>query len=104
MKTMVTLRDEGFFKVRFLHSFLVALSARRGGVVFLTSNLCPVFLCTKIQHIGVSEIAASALRRAAAVAPVVAVEIEVSLWSMEDETWKVLKACDELNIAVIAYS
>lgn len=69
MKSMLTLRDEGFFK-----------------------------------YIGLSEIAESAVRRAAAVAPIAAVEIEVSLWAMEEETWKVLKACDELDIALVAYS
>jgi len=56
------------------------------------------------KYIGVSEISADALRRANAVHPIAAVEIEVSIWAMEDETYAVVKACDELGIALIAYS
>ena len=38
------------------------------------------------QHIGMSECTAATLRRAHAVHPIATVEIEVSLWSYEEET------------------
>ncbi|CAL1704362.1 unnamed protein product [Somion occarium] len=56
------------------------------------------------DHIGISECSAETLRRAAAVAPIAAAEIEVSPWSYEEETKKVLVTAQELDIAVIAYS
>lgn len=56
------------------------------------------------QHISLSEIAASALRRAHAVHPVTAVEIELSLFALEEEAKDVLTACDELGITLVAYS
>ena len=40
------------------------------------------------QHIGLSECSAATLRKAHAVHPITAVEIEVSLWSYEEETKK----------------
>ncbi|KAI5449260.1 hypothetical protein NCC49_005176 [Naganishia albida] len=56
------------------------------------------------SHISLSEIAASALRKAHAVHPVAAVEVELSLFALEEEVKEVLEACDELGIALIAYS
>ncbi|KAI0079966.1 aldo/keto reductase [Panus rudis PR-1116 ss-1] len=56
------------------------------------------------DHIGISECSAATLKRAAAVAPIAAVEIEVSPWSYEEETKKVLETANELGIAVAAYS
>ncbi|TFK49578.1 Aldo/keto reductase [Heliocybe sulcata] len=58
----------------------------------------------KFDHIGMSECSAETLRRANAVHPIVAVEIEVSPWSYEPETKKVIAAAQELGIAVAAYS
>lgn len=58
----------------------------------------------KFDHIGMSECSAATLRRAHKVHPIAAVEIEVSLWSYEEETKKVIAAAEELGIAVIAYS
>ncbi|CDO72842.1 hypothetical protein BN946_scf185002.g27 [Trametes cinnabarina] len=58
----------------------------------------------KFDHIGMSECSAATLRRANAVHPIAAVEIEVSLWSYEEETKKVIETAKELGIAVIAYS
>ncbi|KAJ9112093.1 hypothetical protein QFC22_006393 [Naganishia vaughanmartiniae] len=57
-----------------------------------------------VQHISLSEIAASALRKAHATHPVAAVEIELSLFGLEPEALDVLKVCDELDIALVAYS
>jgi pyridoxine 4-dehydrogenase len=42
----------------------------------------------KFDHIGLSECSADTVRRANAVAPIAAVEIEVSPWSYEEETKK----------------
>ncbi|KAI1795748.1 aldo/keto reductase [Ganoderma leucocontextum] len=56
------------------------------------------------QHIGLSECSAATLRKAHAVYPITAVEIEVSLWSYEEETKKVIAAAKELGVTVAAYS
>lgn len=56
------------------------------------------------DHIGVSECSAETLRKANAVHPIAAVEIEVSPWSLEDETKKVIATAAELGVAVVAYS
>ena len=40
------------------------------------------------QHLGMSECSAASLRRAHAIHPITAVEIEDSLWSYEEETKK----------------
>ncbi|EIN07473.1 aldo/keto reductase [Punctularia strigosozonata HHB-11173 SS5] len=58
----------------------------------------------KFDHIGISECGAATLRRANAVAPIVAAEIEVSPWAYEEETKKVIATAKELGIAIIAYS
>ncbi|TBU65692.1 aldo/keto reductase [Dichomitus squalens] len=56
------------------------------------------------QHLGLSECSAATLRKAHAIHPVTAVEIEVSLWSYEEETKKVIEAAKELGVAVVGYS
>ena len=56
------------------------------------------------DHIGMSECSAATLRRGNAVHPITAVEIEVSPWSMEEETKSVLATAEELGIAVIGYA
>ncbi|KAI9454196.1 aldo/keto reductase [Russula earlei] len=53
---------------------------------------------SKFDHIGLSEV------RADHGHPVSAVEIEVSPWSYTQETKDVISTCEELGIAVIAYS
>ncbi|KAI0055772.1 aldo/keto reductase [Artomyces pyxidatus] len=58
----------------------------------------------KFKYIGLSEVSAATVRRAAAVAPIAAVEIEVSLWSYTQETKDVISTCAELGIAVLGYS
>ncbi|KAJ3483334.1 hypothetical protein NLI96_g6381 [Meripilus lineatus] len=57
-----------------------------------------------IDHIGLSECSAETLRRACTVVPVAAVEIEISPFSWEEETKKVLAVSKELGVAVLAYS
>ncbi|KAI0690056.1 aldo/keto reductase [Cytidiella melzeri] len=56
------------------------------------------------DHIGLSEVSADTLRKANAVHPISIVEIEVSPWSMEDETRKVLATAAELGVTVAAYA
>ena len=78
------------------------------------------------QHLGMSECSAASLRKAHAIHPITAVEIEVSLWSYEEETKKgrcqlrslhvyqslincahyyaVIETAKELGISVVAYS
>ncbi len=56
-----------------------------------------------VRHIGLSEASAETLRRAAAVHPIVSLQIEYSLASRGIEE-AVLPACRELGVAVVAYA
>jgi len=58
----------------------------------------------KFDYIGLSECSAETLRRASAVHSIAAVEIEVSPWSYEEETKKVIATAKDLGTAVVAYS
>ncbi|OBZ71761.1 putative aldo-keto reductase 2 [Grifola frondosa] len=58
----------------------------------------------KFDHIGLSETRAETLRRGNAIHPISMVEIEVSPWSYEEETKKVIATASELGITVAAYS
>jgi pyridoxine 4-dehydrogenase len=58
----------------------------------------------KIRGIGLSEVRAETIRRAAAVAPIAAVEIELSLTSRDVLTNGVASTCAELGIPIVAYS
>lgn len=60
----------------------------------------------KIDYMGFSEISAESLRRAHAVHPITAVEVEYSPFSLEIESEQInlLQTCRELGVAVIAYS
>ncbi|KAM5462357.1 putative pyridoxine 4-dehydrogenase [Microsporum audouinii] len=57
-----------------------------------------------IGGIGLSEVRAETIRRAAKVAPIAAVEIELSLWSTGPTKNGILDACREFGIPVVAYS
>ncbi|KAH7427944.1 hypothetical protein KP509_10G068300 [Ceratopteris richardii] len=57
----------------------------------------------KIKYIGLSEASASTIRRAHAVHPITAVQIEWSLWSRDVER-DIVPTCRELGIGVVAYS
>ena len=57
----------------------------------------------KIKHLGISEVGAATLRRAHAVHPIAAVQIEYSLWSRDVEA-EILPLCRELGIGFVAYS
>lgn len=58
----------------------------------------------KIGGIGLSETAATTIRRAASVHPIAAVEVEYSLFSTDIRTNEVASTCAELGIPIVAYS
>ncbi|KZT11235.1 Aldo/keto reductase [Laetiporus sulphureus 93-53] len=58
----------------------------------------------KFDHISMSECSAQSLRWAHAVHPISVVEIEISPWSYEEETKKVIATTKQLGIAVAGYS
>jgi len=57
----------------------------------------------KIRHIGLSEASPETIRRAHAVYPLTAVQIEWSLWSRDVEE-DIVPLCRELGIGIVAYS
>ncbi|XP_022854286.1 perakine reductase-like isoform X2 [Olea europaea var. sylvestris] len=57
----------------------------------------------KIRYIGLSEASVDTIRRAHAVHPITAVEMEYSLWTREIEE-DVIPLCRELGIGIVAYS
>ena len=57
----------------------------------------------KVRYIGMSEAAASTIRRAHAIHPITAVETEYSLWSRDVED-EILPTCRELGIGFVPYS
>ncbi|KAF0893595.1 hypothetical protein E2562_027320 [Oryza meyeriana var. granulata] len=57
----------------------------------------------KIRYIGLSEASASTIRRAHAVHPITAVQLEWSLWSRDVEE-DIIPTCRELGIGIVAYS
>jgi pyridoxine 4-dehydrogenase len=58
----------------------------------------------QIGGIGLSEVSAKTIRRAAKVHPIAAVEVELNLWSTQILENGVVEACAELQIPIIAYS
>ncbi|MBA0801212.1 hypothetical protein Gohar_011589 [Gossypium harknessii] len=57
----------------------------------------------KVKYIGLSEASASTIRRAHAVHPISAVQLEWSLWSRDVEA-DIIPTCRELGIGIVAYS
>ncbi|XAR58175.1 Perakine reductase [Bertholletia excelsa] len=57
----------------------------------------------KIKYVGLSEASASTIRRAHAVHPITAVQLERSLWSRDVEK-EIVPTCRELGIGIVAYS
>jgi aryl-alcohol dehydrogenase-like predicted oxidoreductase len=57
----------------------------------------------KVRFLGLSEAGAQTLRRAHAVHPITALQNEYSLWTRDPED-KILPACRELGIGLVAYS
>jgi len=57
----------------------------------------------KIGAVGLCEVSAATLRRAAAVAPIAALQSEYSLWSRDPEA-EIFAACRDVGAAFVAYS
>ncbi|KAJ1552398.1 hypothetical protein HK405_011473, partial [Cladochytrium tenue] len=58
----------------------------------------------KVKYLGLSEASAATIRRAHAVHPIAALQIEYSPWTIDIEQNGVLETCEELGITVVAYS
>ncbi|KAJ6557146.1 Aldo/keto reductase [Mycena sp. CBHHK59/15] len=60
----------------------------------------------KVKYLGLSEVSAATLRRAHAVHPITAVQVEYSPFTLDIEDPKIalLQTCRELGIATVAYS
>ncbi|KAJ5674036.1 hypothetical protein N7462_009475 [Penicillium macrosclerotiorum] len=60
----------------------------------------------KIRNIGLSEVSANTLRRAHAVHPIAALQMEYSLFTLdiESSTSEILTTCHELGITIVAFS
>ncbi|KAG7141626.1 hypothetical protein HYQ45_001772 [Verticillium longisporum] len=61
----------------------------------------------KIRYLGLSEVSSATLRRAHAVHPIAAVQIEYNPWTLDIEGpsgTNLLDTCKELGVAVVAYS
>ena len=58
----------------------------------------------KVRHLGVSELSAQTLRRAATAVPIAALQSEYSLFTRDVETNGVLATARELGIALVAYA
>jgi aryl-alcohol dehydrogenase-like predicted oxidoreductase len=58
----------------------------------------------KVRYLGLSEVSAATLRRAHAVHPIAAVQLEYSLFTRDVVEGEMLATCRELDIAVVAYS
>ena len=60
----------------------------------------------KVKHLGLSECSAATLRRAYAVHPISALQVEYSPFTLDIEDPKVglLKAARELGVTIVAYS
>ncbi|KAA1093198.1 hypothetical protein PGT21_028417 [Puccinia graminis f. sp. tritici] len=58
----------------------------------------------KFKHVGLSEVSAETIRRAHAVHPISAVEVEYSPWLLDIEHNGILATCEELRIPIVAYS
>ncbi|XP_054820535.1 probable aldo-keto reductase 2 [Prosopis cineraria] len=56
----------------------------------------------KIKYIGLSEASPSTIRRAHAIHPITAVQVEWSLWSRDVEE-EIVPTCRELGIGIVAY-
>lgn len=61
----------------------------------------------KIKHLGISECSSTSLRRAKAIHPIAAVQIEYNPWDLDIEDERgtnLLATCRELGVATVAYS
>lgn len=70
------------------------------------SSLTRLLRHGKIRYLGLSEISSETLRRAHAVHPISAVQVEYSPFALDIEDPKIglLKTCRELGVSIVAYS
>lgn len=79
-------------------------------VLWDTVNPISIYICIysqgKIRYLGLSGVSASTLRRAHAVHPITALQMEYSLFTLAIESpgSEILKTCRELGVTVVAYS
>lgn len=69
--------------------------------------MCPFESEGKIKHFGISECSSTSLRRAHAVHPIAAVQIEYNPWDLDIENEQgtnLLATCRELGVTTVAYS
>ncbi|KAJ6569438.1 aldo/keto reductase [Mycena capillaripes] len=90
--------------IKKLDLFEPARIDRKVSVQELMQTLVTLVKEGKFSHIGLSECSADTLRKAHAIHPITAVEIEVSPFSYEENQKKVIATAAELGISVIAYS
>ncbi|KAG6533550.1 perakine reductase-like isoform X3 [Zingiber officinale] len=57
----------------------------------------------KVKYLGLSEASANTIRRAHAIHPISAVQLEWSLWTQDSED-EIIPVCRELGIGIVAYS
>ncbi|XP_048139434.1 probable aldo-keto reductase 4 isoform X2 [Rhodamnia argentea] len=81
-------------------SHMISCSTR---LVLLIGELKKLVEEGKVKYIGLSEASASTIRRAHAVHPITAVQLEWSLWSRDVEA-EIVPTCRELGIGIVAYS
>ncbi|BGP38331.1 hypothetical protein JCM10449v2_002262 [Rhodotorula kratochvilovae] len=103
------LRDQvvkinSILKHRKMDLFEMARVDRAAGIEQSMKNLLILRDEGHFRDIGLSEVSADSIRKAAAVGPVAAVEVEYSPFALDIEQNGVLAACRELNIPIIAYS
>lgn len=58
----------------------------------------------KVKYLGISEATEEEIRKAHAITPISALQIEFSPWTPDIKENGILKACRELGIAIVAYS
>ncbi|MDL9936325.1 aldo/keto reductase [Gordonia sp. ABSL1-1] len=67
------------------------------------SALADLVQAGKVRHLGLSEVSPGTLRRAHAIAPISAVQMEYSLFTRDVEA-EMLDTCRELGVALVAYA
>ena len=95
---------EGLEGKKFLDIFECARVDPKTPIEVTVAALAEYVRAGKIGGIALSEVRAETIRRAAAVHPICAVEVELSLWSPEILENGVAATCAELGIPVVAYS
>jgi aryl-alcohol dehydrogenase-like predicted oxidoreductase len=86
-----------------LKRYGISLNPLHSSAASHTNQIDP-FRQGKINHIGLSEVSVATIRRAHAVHPIAAYQVEYNPFCLDIEHNEVLSTCRELGIAVIAYS